>query len=85
MACYVCVWGGGGVLCVIGSPCVCPSVQEPNNLANKHAYKFSSVQRKTVGVRSSAGNKGIDLITKRTKCEQWSLDIVHVCVHACQL
>ena len=45
------------------------SVQEPNNLANKHAYKFSSVQRKTVGVRSSAGNKGIDFVTKRSKCE----------------
>ena len=59
--------------CVLASLHACASVrvsvQEPNNLANKHAYKFSSVQRKTVGVRSAPGNKGIDFITKRSKCE----------------
>ena len=63
---YVCI-------CV----CVCPmdnplflcSLKEPNNLASKHAYKFSSVQRKAVGVNSGADNKGVELVTKRTKCK----------------
>ena len=55
--------------CVHACTSVRVSVQEPNNLANKHAYKFSSVQRKTVGVKGVAGNKGIDFITKRSKCE----------------
>ena len=54
--------------------CVCNplslySLKEPSNLANKHAYKFSSVQRKIVGVNSGADHKGVDLVTKRTKCE----------------
>nr|QZX63206.1 NADPH-dependent diflavin oxidoreductase 1 [Halisarca dujardinii] len=40
---------------------------EPNNVANKHAYKYSSVQKKTVGVNSAPDNKGVVLVTKRTK------------------
>ena len=35
-------------------------------MANKHSYKYSMVRRKAVGMRS-AGDKGVELLTKRVK------------------
>ncbi|XP_072017943.1 large ribosomal subunit protein eL28-like [Amphiura filiformis] len=41
---------------------------EPNNLKNKHTFKYNGlIHHKTVGVEPAADGKGVVLITKRVK------------------